>query len=150
MNYNIKIKRTIPEAIIPTKGSEYAAGYDLYIPKTKEPSIILASNEKINIDSGIALEIPVGYVGLIFIRSSLGIKRNIQLQNQCGVIDSDYRGSIILAIKNIGLDPQELVRGERIAQLIIIPYLANTSLFEVNELDDTKRGSNGIGSSGRM
>ena len=150
MNYNIKVKRTIAEAIIPTKGSDYAAGYDLYIPKTKEPSIIIAPKEKITIDTGIAMEIPAGYVGLVFVRSSIGIKRNIKLQNQCGVIDSDYRGNIMVAIQNTGLDPQELERGERIAQLIIVPYLANTTLFEVSELEETKRGSGGIGSSGRM
>lgn len=150
MNYNIKVKKTIPEAIIPTKGSEYAAGYDLYIPKTKENPIKIGPKEKLVINTGIAMEIPQGYVGLVFVRSSIGIKRGIQLQNQCGVIDSDYRGDIMVAIKNTGLEEQELARGERIAQIIIVPYLANTTLFEVSELDDTARGTGGIGSSGRM
>ena len=149
MNYNIKVKKNFPEAIIPTKGSEEAAGYDLYIPKGKEP-ITIAPKDKMVIDTGISIEIPSGYVGLIFIRSSLGIKKNIQLQNQCGVIDADYRGSLMIAIKNTGLDTQIFEPGERIAQLIIMPYLANTTLFEVNELSDTKRGTGGIGSTGRM
>lgn len=150
MNYNIKVKKTIPEAIIPTKADEDSAGFDLYIPKTEEKSIILAPKEKIIIDTGIAIEIPRNHVGLIFVRSSIGIKRNIVLMNGTGVIDSSYRGNLMVAIKNTGLDSQELERGERIAQLIIMPYLANTTLFEVSELSDTKRGQGGIGSSGRF
>lgn len=142
----INIKKLNEEATIPTRGSEYAAGYDLYacIP---EASVSFAGGETMKINTGIAMEIPTGYVGLVFPRSGLATKRGLRLANCVGVIDSDYRGEIMVAVYNDSKEIQTLNHGDRIAQIAIMPHLS-VEFEETNSLEDTKRGENGFGSTG--
>ena len=140
----IKIKKLNPRAIIPTRGSEDAAGYDLY--NTENVVILPGMSYKAHTD--IALEIPVGYFGAIFARSGLSTKRGLRPANCVGVIDPDYRGEILVPLYNDSNCGQEIKAGERIAQLIILPY--QSILFtEVDELSDSERDNGGFGSSGK-
>lgn len=146
----INVKRLSNDAILPTYGTEYAAGLDLYA-YLENITEIHAGQTKL-IHTGIAIEIPEGYVGLIFPRSGLATKRNLSLANCVGVIDADYRGEIMVAIRNHSLPSEEfstqyIENGERIAQMIIMPY-TYASLNEVEELSETKRGEGGFGSTG--
>ncbi len=141
----IKVKKLSPNAKLPVYGSDFAAGADLhaclFAPITIEPG------ETFMVKTGISLEIPVGYAGLIYARSGLASKRGLAPANKVGVIDSDYRGEIIVALYNQSLIPQKIEPGERIAQLIITPYIQG--LFKVvDELSDTTRGEGGFGSTG--
>ena len=139
----IKIKKINPKGIIPTRGSEDAAGYDLY--STENVVILPGMSYKVHTD--IALEIPVGYFGAIFARSGLSTKRGLRPANCVGVIDPDYRGQILVPLYNDSNCGQEIKTGERIAQLIIMPY--QSILFtEVNELSNSNRNNGGFGSSG--
>ena len=142
---NINIKKLNPEATIPTYGSDFAAGADLYAclfaPITIEPG------ETFMVKTGISLEIPEGYAGLIYARSGLASKRGLAPANKVGVIDSDYRGEIIVALHNHSMNPQKIEPNERIAQLVITPYVQ--AIFnETAELSDTDRGAGGFGSTG--
>lgn len=143
---DIRIKKIHKYAMTPTSGSSGAAGYDLYayIEKGRE-DIPAGKTEKIG--TGICMEIPEGYFGAVFARSGVATKRGLRPANCVGVIDSDYRGEIIVALHN-DMDKCETVYdGDRIAQLVIIPYLS-ADFVEVDELDDTKRGDGGFGSTG--
>lgn len=142
----IPVKRLRPGAKLPTFGSQYAAGADLYA--CIENTITIQPGETVFIPTGIAMEIPVGYVGLVYARSSLGCKRGLAPANKVGVIDSDYRGEFNVVLFNHGLEPQEISNGERIAQLVITPILM-PQYVEVEELSDTVRGMGGFGSTGR-
>lgn len=134
------------EAIEPTKGSSDAAGFDLYIPNGVD-DIIIEPNQMVKIDTGIGLSLPKYTFGGIFPRSGLSTKKGLRLSNCVGVIDSDYRGSIIVPIYNDSNETQILKAGERIAQLIVIPFLPiNFNL--VNKLEETERGKGGFGSTG--
>ena len=142
----IAVKKLAPEAILPTYGSECAAGADLYAcldaPVTIEPGEICW------VPTGIALEVPVGCAGLIYARSSMGTKRGLAPANKVGVVDSDYRGEIKVVLLNHSKQPQILAPGERIAQFVITPVL--TPMYEeVQELTDTDRGIGGFGSTGK-
>ena len=142
---NINIKKLNPDATIPTYGSDFAAGADLYAclfaPITIEPG------ETFMVKTGISLEIPEGYAGLIYARSGLASKRGLAPANKVGVIDSDYRGEIIVALHNHSMNPQKIEPNERIAQLVITPYVQ--AIFnETTELSDTDRGAGGFGSTG--
>ena len=142
---NINIKKLNPDATIPTYGSDFAAGADLYAclfaPITIEPG------ETFMVKTGISLEIPEGYAGLIYARSGLASKRGLAPANKVGVIDSDYRGEIIVALHNHSMNPQKIEPNERIAQLVITPYVQ--AIFnETAELSDTDRGVGGFGSTG--
>lgn len=144
-SYNINIKKLNEKATIPTYGSEYAAGADLYAcmdePVTFEP------NQTILIHTGLAIEIPVGYAGLIYARSGLASKKGLAPANKVGVIDADYRGEIMVALHNHSNAPVAIEPNERIAQIVIAPYV--TGVFhEVDELSDTIRGAGGFGSTG--
>ena len=99
------------------------------------------------VHTGVAMEIPTGYVGLIFARSGLATKRDLAPANKVGVVDSDYRGEIMVALHNHSNAPAEVVNGDRIAQLIIAPYY--TALFQEGDLDGTERGEGGFGSTGK-
>ncbi|MGM9552103.1 MAG: dUTP diphosphatase [Clostridia bacterium] len=143
---NVNIKKLNPNAIIPTYGSEYAAGCDLYACLS-EPVTILP-HETVLIKTGIALEVPVGYAGLIYARSGLASKRNLAPANKVGVVDSDYRGEVMVALHNHGTTVQTVEHGERIAQMVIAPFLT-ANFVEVNELSDTVRGEGGFGSTGK-
>ncbi len=142
----VKIKKLSPDAQIPTYGSPYSAGADLYA--LEKADIVIGSGQTVLIHTGIAMEIPENYVGLVFARSGLASKRGLAPANKVGVIDSDYRGEIMVALHNHGDAPQTVVPGERIAQIAILPFLK--AEFSISDsLSDTSRGEGGFGSTGR-
>lgn len=143
---NIKIKRLSEEATIPTRGSEYSAGYDLYA--NIENPVSIKPHETVKIGTGWAIEIPDGYFGAIFARSGLATKEGLRPANCTGVCDSDYRGEYIVAIHNDSDVVREITQHERIAQLVVIPYLY-VDFKETDELSDTSRGEGGFGSTGK-
>lgn len=142
----INIKKLDDKAITPTQGSQYAAGFDLYA-RTKYGSQRIESGKTEKIRTGIAMEIPEGYFGAIFARSGLATKRGLRPANCVGVVDSDYRGEIIVALHNDTDKCESIHEGDRIAQIVIMPYLP-VQLEEVEELSDTIRGEGGFGSTG--
>ena len=141
---DLRIKKLNERAIVPTYGSDYAAGADLY---SCEGEITFNPDETKLVHTGLAMEIPNGYVGLIYARSGIATKRGLAPANKVGVIDSDYRGEIMVALHNHSASVQKIDAGERIAQIVITPYLA-VNFIEAAELDDTKRGEGGFGSTG--
>ncbi len=143
----INIKRLRNDAILPTRGSAAAAGYDLYacLDTTK---ITVSPHSTQKIGTGIAVAIPDGYFGAIFARSGLAAKSGLRPANCVGVADSDYRGEYIVALHNDTDEPKTVENGERIAQLVIMPFLS-AEFNEVEELDSTERGSGGFGSTGK-
>jgi dUTP pyrophosphatase len=142
----IRVKKLKENAILPTYGSAGAAGADLYACLDEE--VTIHPGETAWIPTGIALEVPEGCAGLVYARSSLGVKRGLAPANKVGVIDSDYRGEIRVVLLNHGKDPQTIQSGERVAQFIITPVL--TPAYElVEELSDTVRGVSGFGSTGK-
>ena len=143
----MKIKRLKENAIVPTAGSEYAAGYDLYAC-LGTTSIEIPPHSTAMIDIGWAMEIPEGTFGAIFARSGLASKQGLRPANCVGVIDADYRGPVKVALHNDTNEMQVVVENERIAQLVILPYLV-TDFHEVDELDETNRGTGGFGSTGK-
>lgn len=144
--YSVKIKKLEENATIPTYGSEFAAGADLYACMGQ--AVTINPHETVLIHTGIAMEIPVGYAGLVYARSGIASKRGLAPANKVGVIDSDYRGEIMVALHNHSEEAQTIESGERIAQLVIAPYI--TADFIVSdELDDTQRGAGGFGSTGK-
>lgn len=142
----INIKKLNPNAIIPTRGSEYAAGYDLYA--CSEIAIDIAPHSTVKVGTGLAVEIPHGYFGAIFARSGLATKRGLRPANCIGVCDEDYRGEYIVALHNDTNEFMSIEPHERIAQLIVMPYLS-VEFNEVSELSDTERGFGGFGSTGK-
>ena len=145
MKIKVNIKKTMTDAILPTYGSEYAAGADLYSCSEKTE---IAAGETVLMHTGVAVELPVGYVGLVYARSGLASKRGLAPANKVGVIDCDYRGEIMVALHNHGSTAQVVEKGERIAQLVISPYFT-AEFNEVDELTETVRGEGGFGSTGR-
>lgn len=144
---DLNIKKLYKNTVVPTKGSEYAAGMDLYA-YVPGGAIEVSPGETIKIGTGVAMEIPEGCFGAVFARSGLATKCGIRPANCVGVVDSDYRGEVIVAIHNDS-DECALIRDkDRIAQLVIVPYV-NVNLHEVEELSDTNRGDNGFGSTGK-
>ncbi len=133
------------KAIVPTYGTEFSAGADLYsLPGNK---ITVKAGETVMIHTGIALQIPDGYVGLVYARSGIATKRGLAPANKVGVIDSDYRGEIMVSIHNHSGIDQIIDDGERVAQLVIAPYL-KADFCEVDSLDETTRSTGGFGSTG--
>lgn len=144
MNIKVKIKKLNENATEPTYGSEFSAGADLY---SVESATVLPHCTLL-IKTGISLEIPEGVVGLIYARSGIALKRDLAPANKVGVIDSDYRGEILVALHNHGNEVQTVNQGERIAQIVFTPYYkAEFNLSDT--LLDTKRGENGFGSTGK-
>lgn len=141
----VKYVKLDERAIVPTFGTEYAAGADLYVLEGAE----ILSGETHWFNTGIALEIPEGYVGLVFARSSLGTKRGLAPANMVGVIDSDYRGEIRVVLRNYSNETQHVDTGERVAQLVIVPYLP-VDYIETDSLEETDRGDSGFGSTGKF
>ncbi len=141
----LKVKKLLPEAKLPLYGSEHAAGADLYM--LSEQTIRIGANETAIVHTGLAVEIPEGYVGLIFARSGLASKKGLAPANKVGVIDSDYRGEIRVALHNDSKYMQSVEPYERIAQLVIVPYAA-AAFVETEELSGTERGEGGFGSTG--
>lgn len=142
----VKIKKLDPRAKLPQYGSVSAAGADLYA--LLEESVTLAPGETALLPTGLSAEIPEGYVGLIFARSSLGIKRGLAPANKVGVIDADYRGEIKVGLYNHSGEPQTVEPFERVAQFMIVPFL-RAEFTESEALSDTDRGEGGFGSTGR-
>jgi len=144
----VHVKRLHADAILPQYGSEFAAGADLYA-LCEEEFVSIAPGETKLIRTGFAIEIPVGYAGFIYARSGIATKRGLAPANKVGVVDSDYRGEVMVALHNHSNTVQQIAKGERIAQMVIAPYL--TCIFEeADELDDTERGAGGFGSTGRQ
>lgn len=142
----IKIKKLSQNAKIPTYGSKYSAGADIYALTEKDIEIV--PNETVLIHSGVTFEIPDGYVGLVFARSGLATKSGLAPANKVGVIDSDYRGELMVPLFNQSNKPQTVSNGDRIAQIIFMPYL-KADFFEDNTLSQTQRGEGGFGSTGK-
>ena len=142
----IRVKKLKENAILPTYGSSGAAGADLYA--CLDETVTILPGETAWIPTGIALEVPVGCAGLVYARSSLGVKRGLAPANKVGVIDSDYRGEIRVVLLNHGKEPQTIFSGERVAQFIITPVLT-PSYEEVEDLSDTQRSTGGFGSTGK-
>lgn len=142
----IGIRKLDEKAVIPTYGSEFSAGADLYANSDGE--VTIAPGETKFIHTGIALEIPEGYVGLVYARSGLACKRGLAPANKVGVIDADYRGEIMVALHNHSKNEEKIAAGERIAQLVIAPFL-HAEFEEKEELSATVRGEGGFGSTGR-
>lgn len=144
-NMVLKLMRVREGAIIPKQATAGSAGYDLCAcidaPQTIEPG------ERCVFPSGLAAEIPAGTAGFVFTRSGLGIKKGIHVTNGVGVIDSDYRGEIRIGLHNLSAEPYTVQPGERIAQMIIMPYFAPV-IEEVTSLTETDRGVGGFGSTG--
>lgn len=141
----INVKKLNDKAILPAYGSEYAAGADLYACIDGEMTI--APHATVMVPTGVAMEIPVGYAGFIYARSGLASKRNLAPANKVGVVDCDYRGEVKVALHNHGETAQTIAAGERIAQMVIAPYLA-AQFEEAEELSATVRGAGGFGSTG--
>lgn len=142
----INIKKFDDKAIVPTYGSEYAAGLDLYA-RTKYGAQRIEAGKTKKVGTGIAIEIPEGYFGAIFARSGLATEQGLRPANCVGVVDSDYRGEIIVALHNDTDKCKSVHDGDRIAQIVIIPYL-DVQLNEVDKLSKSERGDNGFGSTG--
>lgn len=142
----VSLKKLNDRAVVPTYGSPFSAGGDLY--SAEESEVVIEPGKTAMIGTGLAMEIPEGYVGLIYARSGLATKRGLAPANKVGVIDSDYRGEIKVALYNQSDAPQSVAAGERIAQIVIAPFLH--AEYEVKEtLSDTERGEGGFGSTGR-
>lgn len=146
MQYDVKIKKLRDNAVVPTYGSEFAAGADLYA--AVDEAVIIEPSETKLIPTGLALAIPVGFAGLIYARSGLASKRGLAPANKVGVIDADYRGEVMVALHNHGKEAQTIEAGERIAQMVIAPFVTANFILS-DKLDNTERGEGGFGSTGR-
>ena len=142
----IAVKKLREGAILPTFGSPEAAGADLYA--CLEQDVTIAPGETAFIPTGLAMELPRGYAGLIYARSGLACKRGLAPANKVGVVDCDYRGEFVVALHNHGAQAQTISTGERIAQLVVTPVLI-PEYIEVESLSETQRGAGGFGSTGR-
>ncbi len=142
---NVKIKKLSENAVLPTYGSPYAAGADLYA--LCEGDVVIEAGKTVMLHTGIALEIPCGYAGLIYARSGLASKKGLAPANKVGVVDADYRGEVMVALHNHSGMAQTVQNGERIAQLVITPFLS-VNFEETDALCETARGDGGFGSTG--
>lgn len=143
---HVKVKKLTETAKLPTRGSVFSAGFDLYADNNVD--ITIHPHETRKIGTGLALEIPDGYYGAIFARSGLATKEGLRPANCVGICDSDYRGEYIVAIHNDSNEDRVIEPKERIAQLIIMQY-PHITFEEVDELSDTSRGEDGFGSTGK-
>jgi dUTP pyrophosphatase len=142
---DIKVKKLNEKATIPTKGSEYAAGWDLYA--CIDNPVVVRAGETVKIPSGLAFEIPIGYAGFVLARSGLATKKGLAPANKIGLCDCDYRGDYTVALHNHSSKDAMVEPNERIAQVVFLPYL-EANLVLSDELSDTERGANGFGSTG--
>lgn len=143
---DIYFKKLNDLAKIPTRGSKYSAGYDLYA--ATDSTIYIPPHSTVKIGTGLAMDIPHGYFGAIFARSGIATKRGLRPANCTGICDEDYKGEYIVALHNDSNELMSIEAGERIAQLIILPY-QDLDFIEVDELQKTDRGEGGFGSSGK-
>lgn len=142
----IPVKKLSDSACLPHYGSSFSAGADLYA-LCEEDETILPGETKL-IHTGIAMEIPEGYGGFIYARSGLATKSGLAPANKVGVVDADYRGEIMVALHNHSSEARTVSSGDRIAQLVIAPFL-KADFFEAEELCDSERGIGGFGSTGK-
>ena len=142
----VRIKKLTPTAKMPTRMSEDAAGYDLYVDS--EEHVMIRPGQIVPLKTGIAMEIPKGYFGAIYARSGLATRQGLRPPNCVGVIDSDYRGNIGVGLINDTDVPQIIQPYERVAQIVIQPFVS-VEFVEVDELSETERGNGGFGSTGR-
>lgn len=140
----VKLKMLREDAHVPTRESPYAGGYDLY---SASDSVVIYPGESKLIGTGIALEIPYGYTGNIYARSGLALKRGLRPANCVGVIDTDYRGEVFVALYNDSHEAQTVNKGDRIAQIVFQAH-AVADFIEADELSETERGAGGFGSTG--
>lgn len=143
--YKVNVKKLHPKASLPVYGTEFSAGADLHA--CLDEPVTIQPNETKLISIGIAMELPVGYAGLVYARSSLASKRGLAPANKVGVVDCDYRGEFFVPLRNHGDVPQTVQHGDRIAQMILTPYLT-ANFVEAEELSQTQRGEGGFGSTG--
>lgn len=143
----MRIKKLHEKAVVPHYATEGSAGLDLTVI-SDEDTIIIPYQSTMLCRTGLSFEIPKGYVGLIYIRSSIGSKLDLVLSNQVGVIDSDYRGEVMLPLRNLGRSARVIESGTRIAQMLITP-INQVDIEVVDELSETKRGVGGFGSTGK-
>ncbi len=141
----VKFLKLNENAIVPTYGTQFAAGADLYTLPGED--IIIKSGETVMIHTGIAMQIPDGTAAFIFARSGTATKRGLAPANKVGVIDSDYRGEVMVPIHNHSSETQQIAGGERIAQMVIMPYV-KAEFLESEALDETDRDTKGFGSTG--
>lgn len=143
---NPKIVKRFKDSIVPSRGSKEAAGLDLYA----HDQAMIKPGETIKIDTGISIELPIGTFGAIFARSGLATKQGLRPSNCVGVVDADYRGPVIVALHNDSNETREIAKGDRIAQLVVIPYYI--PFFEITDkiedMSETERGDGGFGSTG--
>ena len=142
----IQVKKLKENAILPSRGSAYAAGYDLYA--CLDEAVSIEAGETVKIGTGLSIAVPEGYFGAIFARSGLATKEGLRPANCVGVADSDYRGEYIVALHNDSSVTRMITPGERIAQLVIMPFLS-VCFEETNYLEETERGEGGFGSTGK-
>lgn len=142
----IRVKKLNSKAILPTYESANAAGADLHA--CIDGAVTIQPGETVFIPTGLSMEIPVGCAGFIYARSGLSCKKGLAPANKVGVIDSDYRGELIVALHNHGTESQVVASGDRVAQLLIAPVLT-PGFFEVESLSDTQRSAGGFGSTGK-
>ena len=140
---NVSLKKLDERAVIPTRGSKDAAGVDLYALD----AVTVPGGETVIVHTGIAVAIPSGYAGLIYARSGMATKRSLAPANKVGVIDADYRGEIMVALHNHGKKDEKVEAGERVAQLVVAPFL-KAEFEETQTLTETVRGVGGFGSTG--
>ncbi len=146
MTAPVPVKLLNPRAKLPTYGTAGAAGADLYA--LTDGPVTIAPGETAKIPTGLAVAIPQGYVGLVFARSGMACKRGLAPANKVGVIDADYRGEVMIFLHNHSPEPQVVEDGDRVAQLMIVPYLT-AQFAPAEELEGTERGAGGFGSTGR-
>ena len=142
----IAVKKLVPDAHLPSYGSEFSAGADLYA--VCEEPVFIAPGETKLVHTGLAMEIPEGCGGFLYARSGLAVKSGLAPANKVGVIDADYRGEVMVALYNHSSEIRTVSSGDRIAQLVIAPFLKG-EFFEAEELCDSVRGTGGFGSTGK-
>ena len=147
MFIKVKFVKVREGAKVPERGSKFAAGYDLSACIPDMERVIIHPGETVKIPSGLAVKIPDGYFGGVFARSGLSTKQGLRPATAVSVIDSDYIGEIFIPIHNDSNEIRVIEHGQRICQLVILPYL-NADFEEVDKLEDTERGEGGFGSSG--
>lgn len=145
MTLQVRFQKLDERAVAPTYGSAFAAGADLYA--VADAPITIGAGKTVLVHTGLAVEIPAGFVGLVCARSGLATKQGLAPANKVGVIDADYRGELMVALHNHSGESRTIDHGERVAQLVLVPYL--TAVYEqADSLTDTARGDGGFGSTG--
>lgn len=145
MKQQVKIKKLNDKAILPTYGSTYSAGADLYA--CMDETVTIQPGETVLVKTGLAMAIPEGYAGLIYARSGLATKKGLAPANKVGVVDADYRGEVMVPLHNHSRMAVDVEHGERIAQMVITPFLTAEYML-TDELNETERGEGGFGSTG--